>query len=125
MLILLFVDSGFSKYFDYSEFKRAMHNQPFPFWFAELSYWIIPPVEILIATALMFAKTRAFGQFAFLLLMILYTLYSLAILFHVLPVIPCNCGELIKSLSWRQHFLFNLLFVFLAIYDIRLRKELS
>ena len=125
MLILLFIDSGFSKVFDHSGFRRAMHNQPFPFWFAELLAWTIPPVEILVMVALIYAKTRLYGLYASLILLVLFTGYIVAILFGVFSKVPCNCGEFIQSLSWGQHLVFNLVFVFLACYDIKLIKELN
>ncbi len=125
LLIILFIYSGFSKIFAYSDFKRAMLNQPFPFWFAEVLIWFLPTAELIIAFALMASKTRPYGEYAFLILMTFFSLYIAAILVHLFPKVPCTCGDLISSLSWQQHLFFNLFFLLLCFYAIKLRTNKS
>jgi hypothetical protein len=37
--------------------------------------------------------------------------------------LPCSCGGIISSLSWRQHIIFNGVFILLAITGIIFSKQ--
>jgi putative oxidoreductase len=115
LLVMMFLYASFSKYFDFSEFQRAMHKQPFPGWFNTVLTIIIPPAEILISILLMMEKTRKRGLWGAAILMTLFTLYISAVLLRVFPRVPCSCGGIIKRLNWQQHLVFNLFFLGLAI----------
>ena len=121
LLILLFIYSGSAKLMDFPAFQRAMHNQPFPGWFAAILIYTLPALELGIAVLLMLTKWRKAGLYAFLILMTLFTIYIAAIVFNFFPRLPCSCGELIRSLTWNQHFWFNLAFI--VVSAIVLRSE--
>lgn len=123
LLILLFLYAAFSKWMDMGAFTRAMHNQPFPSWMATVLVWTLPPVEITVALMLMFKRTQLIGFMASLILMILFTLYIIAILLHLFPRVPCSCGGVIKQLGWTAHLVFNLFFVFISILAIVLKQN--
>jgi putative oxidoreductase len=123
LLIVMFLYASFSKYFDFTGFRVAMHNQPFPGWFAKILIWILPAVEILTATLLYFEKTVVTGLRFSILLMIIFTAYIALILLHVFPAIPCTCGGVIKLLTWKQHLIFNTFFLFISIYGYWLRAK--
>jgi len=123
LLIVLFVYASISKWLDFKEFTRDMHNQPFPGWMATSLIWVLPPVEILIALALMFDKTRAIGLWAALVLMSLFTIYAVAILVGIFNRIPCGCGGIIRGLTWGQHLFFNLFFLIISAVGIVINKK--
>ncbi|AYL94212.1 MauE/DoxX family redox-associated membrane protein [Mucilaginibacter celer] len=123
LLALLFLYAGFSKLVNMPAFTRAMHNQPFPSWFADALIWTIPPAEIIFALGLFFDRTRKYAAYAYLILMGLFSLYIAAILLHLFPRVPCSCGGVIQALSWGQHLLFNLCFTGLALAFIFLIKQ--
>ena len=59
---------------------------------------------------LLFTYSRKFEVLALYVssvLMVLFTLYILTV-FHLAKSVPCTCGEIIPSLSWKEHLLFNL-----------------
>ncbi|WCT13463.1 MauE/DoxX family redox-associated membrane protein [Mucilaginibacter jinjuensis] len=124
-LILLFVYSSFSKLLDFAAFQRAMHSQPFPTWLASLLTWLIPSLELIVVVLLLLKSTRLAGLSAFLVLMIFFTGYILAILLGLFNTVPCSCGGIIQSLSWGQHLVFNLIFIAMAFFDIKLWNDLS
>ena len=121
LLIIMFLYAAFSKFFDLPAFTRAMHNQPFPYWFSTLLVWVLPGSEILISFCLVLEGSRTFGLYGAILVLTLFTLYIIAILFHVFPRVPCSCGGIIKLLTWKEHLLFNLFFLVIAIVAVRLR----
>lgn len=133
LLILLFGYTAFSKVefftakhiLDVEQFKAAMFKSPvLQRHVNELGY-IIPATEIIICFLLLFNKTKIFGYYASLLLLCSFTGYIIY-MFLSFPVLPCTCGGIISSLSWKNHFLLNIAFILLtlrAIYFTHKRKK--
>lgn len=118
LLVFLFVYASVSKLSDISGFSNDMNNQPFPDYIKPVLLWVVPGSELLIATFLIFNKTRITGLYGSLILMTLFTLYTTVVLLHFFPYVPCSCGGVIKNLSWKQHLAFNLFFVLITIIAI-------
>src|SRR6185436_19427533 len=123
LLILLFVYTAVSKLIDFGGFTHDINNQPFPNWMTPYLVWSIPVIEISIALALMFEKTRRIGLYTSLFLMSMFTIYTASVLLHFFDRIPCSCGGVIKHLTWTQHMFFNLFFVGMSIVGIWLIKK--
>jgi uncharacterized membrane protein YphA (DoxX/SURF4 family) len=123
LMFLLFLYSGLTKVIAFSEFSGEMHNQPFPYWFAEFVKWFIPPTELIIAAMLLFERLRLKAFYFFVGLMSLFTIYTGTVLLHFFRVIPCSCGGVIKQLNWKQHLVFNLFFVIISIVGIYIIKR--
>jgi len=85
----------------------------------------IPSLELAIALALMFERTRMMGMIASLLLMTLFTIYTGSVLLHFFAYVPCSCGGVIRKLSWPQHMVFNLFFVTISAMGIILQRKKS
>jgi putative oxidoreductase len=123
ILILLFLYASFSKLFDLWGFKYDLSKQPFPHWLQRLLVWVVPFSEIFISVLLIFARSRKTGFYLALFLMLLFTGYTAAILLHFFPFVPCGCGGVIKTLTWPEHLIFNLFFVFIIISGICLHQD--
>jgi putative oxidoreductase len=123
LLIVLFLYASLSKFLDFQTFIGEMNNQPMPNSWTPFLVWIIPCSEVAIALALLFEYTRLLGFYASLLLMAIFTVYTLTILLHFFSYIPCSCGGIIKKLTWKQHLVFNLVFVVLSVFGIILQRS--
>jgi hypothetical protein len=123
LIFMMLLYASFSKYFDFSAFQRAMHNQPFPSWFSDALVIFLPPMEIIAAVLIAFDKTRIIGLKATITIMTAFTLYIVAILLHLFPMVPCTCGGIIRLMSWPQHLLFNLFFIAIAIIALKITVE--
>jgi hypothetical protein len=123
LLILLFLYASVSKWLAFKTFIGEMNNQPFPNWMTPFLVWSIPFIEVLIAIGLIFEKSRVQSFYASLLLMLAFTIYTVAILLHAFKYIPCSCGGVIRKLTWPQHLFFNLFFVGISILGIILKKR--
>ncbi len=123
LLILLFLYASLSKFLDFKTFTGEMNNQPLPNSWTPFLVWFIPCTEIAISLALLFEYTRMLGLYASLLLMSLFTVYTITILLHFFSYVPCSCGGIIKRLTWRQHLVFNLFFVALSVLGIILQRR--
>ncbi len=125
LFILLFVYAGFTKLLEGDQFYTNLNNSPLfgVQSIAGVAAWGIPVLEILVAALLAWAKTRLIGLYGAFVLMILFTAYVAGILF-ISPYTPCSCGGIITLLSWKQHFIVNIVWILLAILGIIfLRRE--
>jgi hypothetical protein len=125
LLVLLFSYTAASKLMDLRGFAYDLHNQPFPRWMGNLLTWLLPAMELLIALLLLFDRTRLPGLWSALVLMGLFTIYTALILAGVFHRVPCSCGGVIKLLNWKQHLVFNLFFVGLSWWGIRIERKIK
>ena len=123
LLILLFLYASVSKWLDFKVFIGEMNNQPFPNSITPFIVWSVPLIEVIIAIDLIFERTRVPAFYASLILMGVFTVYSVAILLHAFKYIPCSCGGIIRKLTWPQHLFFNLFFVGISLLGIVLIKR--
>ena len=123
LLILLFLYASLSKWLAFKLFIGEMNNQPFPNWITPFLVWSIPFIEVLIAVGLIFEKTRVPALYASFVLMMAFTIYTVAVLSHAFKYVPCSCGGVIKKLTWPQHLFFNLFFVSISLLGIWLKKR--
>ncbi len=125
LLIMLFLYASVSKFMDFQRFTGEMNNQPLPNSWTPFLVWTIPSLEIAIALALIFERTRMVGLIASLVLMVLFTIYTGIVLMHFFDYVPCSCGGVIRKLTWPQHLVFNLFFVALSVIGIILQRRSS
>jgi putative oxidoreductase len=129
LLMLIFLYAAFSKWFAFKTFRDEINNQPYPNWLTPWIIYSIPPLEVLITLALMFERTRKVGLYASLILMSVFSMYTIAVMLNFFAYVPCSCGGIIKdlawikNLSWNQHLLLNLFMVAISIVGIVLHKN--
>jgi putative oxidoreductase len=123
LLVVLFLYASISKFLDFKTFIDQMNNQPLPNSWTPFLVWAIPLLEIAISITLFIEHTRLLGLYASLLIMIIFTFYTSIILLHFFPYIPCSCGGVIQKLTWPQHLILNIAFVFLSILGIVLQHR--
>ena len=112
-LIFLFVYASTAKLFRFQLFQFQLDSYP---WIRHLSgivSWGVPLAELVIAGLLLSGKRKLSGFYASLFLMILFTVYLIAMV-NSGKHLPCSCGGVIAVLTWRQHIWFNLLFIIMA-----------
>jgi putative oxidoreductase len=114
LLILLFMYTGFSKFFAMGAFTGTMLNQPIPHRLAAALAIVLPCIEVATAVCLLFNRTRVAGLYASLVLLTVFTGYIAAILLHFFRKVPCSCGGIFHKLTWMQHFWLNLLLLTLT-----------
>jgi hypothetical protein len=114
LLVLLFVYTASDKLFHFDVFKNQLERSPFIGGYNQWVAVMLPVCELLIAGMLVFNTTKKIGLYAFLLLMLLFTGYIIAMLLSG-KHLPCSCGGVLKQMTWKQHIVFNLFFVGLAI----------
>ncbi|WP_212003899.1 MauE/DoxX family redox-associated membrane protein [Chitinophaga sp. HK235] len=104
-----------SKLMDISLFAHDMGKQPFSKTLVPIITWAVPIVELVILLLLIIPRFRITGLKAATGLMLVFTIYAILILLRVFPEVPCSCGGVIRSLTWKQHLVFNVSFLILGI----------
>jgi uncharacterized membrane protein YphA (DoxX/SURF4 family) len=125
LFILLFVYTATSKFLEFKGFKAVLSMSPLIGKMAPFVAWALPLSEILIAMLLFFPRTRRKGLWASLAIMLLFTGY-LGYMIYFTPTRPCNCGGVLRQMTWKQHLIFNAFFTLLAVTGLwRDRKRFS
>lgn len=115
LLILLWTYTAIGKWADSADFRLSLSRQPLPR--PELLFWTLPLAELLAAGLLVSEKTRKWGLYLSSLLLFAFTVYIAAGLMGLLEKVPCSCGGVLRSLGWKEHLLFNLVFLALSLYS--------
>lgn len=113
----LFVYAAVSKLLDFENFRVQLGQSPLLSAFAGFIVWIVPLAELFIALLVMSKKWRLMGLFASFSLMIMFTAYIYIIL-NYSSFIPCSCGGILEKMGWREHLIFNSVFIILAAAGI-------
>jgi len=122
LCMFLFLYTAYAKITDHGRFLNGLYHVKIISHFALYISWLVPLAEILVAILLIVPRTVKWGLYSFLGLVILFTVYILSMLLWA-DKLPCHCGGVIEKLSWTQHIWFNLAFIALAIFALRLLKN--
>ncbi|PZX92012.1 hypothetical protein DOS84_18130 [Flavobacterium aquariorum] len=117
LYILLFTYAAVSKLLDFENFSVQLGQSPLLSAFADIISWLVPLIELLIVLMLVFPRFRLVALFASFNLMLMFTAYIFIIL-HFSSFIPCSCGGILEKLGWKEHLIFNIAFILLAIMGI-------
>jgi len=115
--ILLFIYAAISKLTDFQKFKVQLGQSPLLAPVVKPVTWMVPGIEITIVILLIIKKTQLKGLFMSFGLMVMFTGYIITIL-NFSEYIPCSCGGILQNMSWKQHLLFNLIFVVLGCIGV-------
>ena len=122
LFIILFVYAAVSKLLDFEQFKAQIGQSSLLNAFVVYVTWGVPVIEILVSLLFFLPKLRLAGLWASFTLMVIFSTYIIFVL-NFADSIPCSCGGVIASLSWSQHLIFNMGFMFLAILGISLIQK--
>lgn len=117
LFILLFVYTATNKLMHLGQFQDRLERFPF---ISPYSIWIsfwIPFIELVIAGLLLFPKYVLAALYASFALLFLFTVYIITVL-QFSDSIPCSCGGALSSLGWKDHILFNVSLMSLALLGI-------
>lgn len=117
LFILLFTYASFSKLLAFNQFRKVLSGAPIIGKYAPFFAVLIPVLELIIVILLVLPRSTTIGLMAGTILLIVFTIY-LAFMVLTDPHLPCSCGGVIEQLSWKQHIVFNVLFILLGITGI-------
>jgi len=116
LLMLLFTYAGVSKILQFKKFIRQLDNQPLPNSWTPLLSYAIPGTELAMVILLAVSACRRWGFLLSALFMLVFTVYAALILSNGFSYVPCSCGGVIEQLTWKQHLVFNVVFLLISIW---------
>ena len=122
VFILLFTYTATDKWLHFEQFVKTMNAQAFNARFTPFLVFGLPAVELLVSAILLFPKTRMLGLYSATLLMAIFTIYIGLGLLHIYDRVPCSCGGIFETFTWKEHFIFNLVLTGIGIISIRFEK---
>ncbi len=127
VLIVLFVYNVLSKLADHDFYRYQLDNQVFSPTVSNALYYLLPLSQILAVILLYIERYRIIGFVYSFGLLSIFTIYILLIIRDYFDRVPCICGGVITSISWKGHFVFNLFFLGTAaigfVYLIKERRQ--
>ena len=122
LLVLLFTYTALSKLFEYKSFLYSLKHAPLTMAHASILSLLVPVIELITVSLLLFKSSRYWGLRISLILMITFTAY-IGYMLVFIPQLPCSCGGVIKKMSWPQHLVFNIIFTLLTLSAIWVNKR--
>lgn len=122
LMTAMFSYASLSKLASVSAFQYQLAQSPLipPFSVQLLSYGV-PIAELMIVVMLFSNRFKRAALFAFLFMMILFTVYLITLI-SINENLPCSCGGILGKMSFKVHIVFNVLFVLVALWAIRLQR---
>lgn len=124
-LIILWLYAAISKLSHYEHSRMQMMKQMFPQKIAEILTWLVPLMELTIASLLIYNPTRKLGQKATLLLLLTFSTYIAITKTGLFGKVPCSCGSISSQMNYWQHLGFNLLSAAIALLCITLKNHIK
>src|SRR5690606_36684344 len=113
LFVLLLVYAAGSKIMDLQKFSVQIGQSTLVTNMSGFVSWFIPIFETITPLLLAIPKYRLPGLYGSFALMTMFTAYIIAIL-NFSTKIPCSCGGVLELLGWKEHLVFNIVFVILA-----------
>jgi hypothetical protein len=124
LLILLFFYTGLNKLLEPGKFEFALTKSPVVANYYKDLAKLLPIIELVVGTLLIFPQSRRIGFYGSFLLMTIFTIYIGGLLLFSTSM-PCSCGGVLEQMNWSQHLIFNIVFLVLSLVGLIFSKELE
>jgi hypothetical protein len=126
ILLLLFAYTATSKLIEHGLFVFQMRLAPLPYMInlAPILGWLIPTIEAILAAALYTQRYYIKALYGSGILLCLFEAYIVAMMLSG-SHLPCSCGGIISTLSWKAHLVINALLVLLTIIALRMQSMIT
>lgn len=124
LFILLFLYAAVSKLLDFENFQVQLGQSPLLSAHASFIAPLVITIEIFTALLYSVPKLKTVALMVSLGLMTMFTIYIYIIL-NFGSFIPCSCGGILEKMGWKAHFIFNILFMVLALAAIFLNEKFN
>jgi hypothetical protein len=122
LLVILWVYAAISKWLESRLIYQLTSSHLIGYNFGHILYWALPIGELVIAALLLFEPTKKLGLILSAGLLSIFIGYIIYILTLAMAV-PCSCGGIIAEFSWKQHLVFNALYLLLNLIGILLQQK--
>lgn len=112
------------KVFLFADFQQAMIDQPFKDSYGLALSYLIPVLQIGTGIFFLFTKTRRYGFWSTIILMLIFSTYIILVLMKTWGYIPCGC-TLEFDLGWKGHLWLNGAIILICIAAMLLEKSIK
>ncbi|WP_316805412.1 MauE/DoxX family redox-associated membrane protein [Pedobacter nototheniae] len=125
LLVLLWTYTLGSKLANFDTFRHELSMQHLPRPVLKPLSYALPVSELIVVILLIIPGTRKSGLICSITLFIIFTVYILLILLNYFKSTPCSCGGVLKVMSWKTHFLFNLFFIVINAVNLSIFNKIE
>lgn len=122
LFIVLYLYAAIAKFRDFEAFVMNIDRSPLSGSFIAALALSVPGIEIMLCILLFIPRTRYAGLIGSTLLIAVFSVY-IAYMLLFASSLPCSCGGILQSLSWRQHLCLNLAFLVSGMIAILLHPR--
>ncbi|NGM60465.1 hypothetical protein G5B30_00915 [Sphingobacterium sp. SGG-5] len=131
LLIVFWLYVALDKLWNLDGFHASLLKQPFPNWWADVLFWLLPLIELGVAAAFIRPLRRpGLTLFAFFnpfllssLLMFVFTVYIGLGVAGIYAKRPCSCASVFRSMSWERHLIVNIALLGISLYGYYLSRK--
>ena len=124
LFILLFIYTALSKSLQIESTINVLNQTPVFSIIAQEIAWGIVISEFIVSLLLFLPRTRITGLYCSGGLILGFTGY-IAYMMAFVPDLPCSCGGVISEITWTQHLILNIFFLFLAVTALFFERKKS
>ncbi len=124
LFALLFSYAAISKLLDIEKFQVELGQSPMLNFVSIPVSWATPFLELALSAVVFIPRFRSVAFYLSLGLMVMFTTYIIIIMNYSYHI-PCSCGGILQNLGWKEHLVFNIGFVLLAVAGIVLQARLK
>ncbi len=125
LYVAMFLITAISKLNNPDKFWGTLNGSQLLKPFANFLTYAAPIVELILCVFLLTKSTRKKALIAGGVLMLSFTIYIGLMLSLYGNDMPCSCGGFVQELSWTAHIFFNLAFVGLTWWAMKLYKRIE
>lgn len=117
LLGIFWVYASITKLLDYDTYwRQVMHYIQNNVWAKGIAI-VLPILQFLTAIGLVFRQSRIMALLISLVMLLFFTGLIIYLLYFA-AVTPCSCNGIVSGFSWKQHLLFNIVFLLINITGI-------
>jgi len=123
LLIVFWLYVALDKLWNLDGFHASLLKQPFPNWWADVLFWLLPVMEVGVAILFAFCRLRSIPYLLSALLMFVFTVYIGLGVAGVYAKRPCSCASVFRGMSWERHLIVNIALLGISLYGYHLSRK--
>src|SRR5690606_18153297 len=102
-LMVFWLYVALDKLWNLDGFHASLLKQPFPNWWADVLFWLLPIMELGVAILFALRRFRSIPYLLSALLMFVFTVYIGLGVAGLYAKRPCSCASVFHGMSWERH----------------------
>src|SRR5690606_38027169 len=122
-LMVFWLYVALDKLWNLDGFHASLLKQPFPNWWADVLFWLLPITELGVAVLFALRRFRSIPYLLSALLMFVFTVYIGLGVAGLYAKRPCSCASVFHGMSWERHLIVNIALLGISLYGYYLSQK--